>query len=172
LPAFGRVESKGGAFRPGLSSVWMPASLDGLDRAQLAAVTHRGGPLLILGGPGTGKTHVLAHRAAWLVEEGTAAESVLLLAPTTAAAADLRARVETLIDTPYDELSVYGAQALCERILRDEALEGSTRCSLRSRRPTAWRCCSSASTTCHCAATRSAATLRRCSPASSSGSTA
>ena len=101
----------------------MPASLDGLDRAQLAAVTHRGGPLLILGGPGTGKTHVLAHRAAWLVEEGTAAESVLLLAPTAASAADLRQRLESLIDTPYDELSVYGAQELCERILRDEALE-------------------------------------------------
>ena len=82
--------------------MWMPASLDGLDRAQLAAVTHRGGPLLILGGPGTGKTHVLAHRAAWLVEEGTAAESVLLEAPTAAAAADLRQRLEAQIDTPYD----------------------------------------------------------------------
>src|SRR6478736_4227043 len=101
----------------------MPASLDGLDRAQRAAVTHRGGPLLILGGPGTGKTHVLAHRAAWLVEEGTAAASVLVVAPTAAGAADLRQRIETLIDTPYDELSVYGAQELCERVLRDEALE-------------------------------------------------
>src|SRR5437764_10413375 len=83
----------------------MPASLDGLDRAQRAAVTHRGGPLLILGGPGTGKTHVLAHRAAWLVEEGTPAASVLVLAPTAAAASDLRVRLETLIDSPYDELS-------------------------------------------------------------------
>jgi DNA helicase-2/ATP-dependent DNA helicase PcrA len=101
----------------------MPASLDGLDRSQRAAVTHRGGPLLILGGPGTGKTHVLAHRAAWLIEEGTPAGSVLLLAPTAAAAADLRQRLEALVDTPYDELSVYGAQELCERLLRDEALE-------------------------------------------------
>src|SRR3954470_22643685 len=101
----------------------MPASLDGLDRAQLAAVTHRGGPLLVLGGPGTGKTHVLTHRAGWLVEEGTAAEAVLLLAPTTRAAQDLRVALETLIETPYEELSVYGAQELCERLLRDEALE-------------------------------------------------
>src|SRR5260221_7529666 len=101
----------------------MPASLDGLDRAQLAAVTHRGGPLLILGGPGTGKTHVMTHRAAWLVEEGLAANAVLVLAPTSAGAADLRFRVETLIETPYDELSVYGARELCERLLRDEALE-------------------------------------------------
>src|SRR3954465_15049854 len=101
----------------------MPASLDGLDRAQLAAVTHRGGPLLILGGPGTGKTHVLAHRAGWLIEEGAPAASGLVLAPTAAAAADLRLRLETLIETPYEELSVFGAQELCERLLRDEALE-------------------------------------------------
>src|SRR4051794_16259966 len=101
----------------------MPASLDGLDRAQLAAVTHRGGPLLILGGPGTGKTHVLARRAAWLVEEGTAADSVLVLAPSAAAARDLRLRIEALVDTPYDELSIYGAQEFCERLLRDQALE-------------------------------------------------
>src|SRR3954454_24440461 len=101
----------------------MPASLDGLDRAQLAAVTHRGGPLLILGGPGTGKTHVLTHRAAWLIEEGAPAASVLVLAPTPAGAGDLQQRMETLIDMAYDELSVYGAQELCERLLRDEALE-------------------------------------------------
>src|SRR3954454_11171986 len=100
----------------------MPASLDGLDRAQLAAVTHRGGPLLILGGPGTGKTQVLAQRAAWLIEEGAPAASVLVLSPTPAGAADLRQRMETVIDTPYDELSVYGAQELCARLLRDEAL--------------------------------------------------
>jgi superfamily I DNA/RNA helicase len=117
------VRIQAGRFAPGLSCVWMPASLDGLDRAQLAAVTHRGGPLLILGGPGTGKTHVLAHRAQWLIEEGVPAEGVLVLAPTTAAAADLRMRIETLIETPYDELSVFGAQELCERLLRDEALE-------------------------------------------------
>src|SRR4051794_19154568 len=101
----------------------MPASLDGLDRAQLGAVTHRGGPLLILGGPGTGKTHVLAHRAAWLVEQDTPADRVLVLSPSAAGAADLRLRMEALIDTPYDELSVYGARELCKRLLRDEALE-------------------------------------------------
>src|SRR3954447_557649 len=107
----------------GLSSHGMPASLDGLDRAQQSAVTHRGGPLLVLGGPGSGKTHVIAHRAAWLVEEGTAAETVLVVAPKPAGAADIRVRLETLIETPYEELAVFGAQELCERILRDEALE-------------------------------------------------
>jgi DNA helicase-2/ATP-dependent DNA helicase PcrA len=101
----------------------MPASLDGLDRAQLAAVTHRGGPLLVLGGPGSGKTHVIAHRAASLIEEGTPAEAVLVLAPMPAGAADLRVRLETLIERPYDELSVFSAREFSERLLRDEALE-------------------------------------------------
>src|SRR3954452_11656746 len=101
----------------------MPASLDGLDRNQRAAVTHRGGPLLVMGGPGSGKTHVIANRAAWLVEEGAPANSVLVLTPTAGAAAEMRGLIESLIDVPYDELSVYGAQELCERLLRDEALE-------------------------------------------------
>src|SRR3954451_20256133 len=106
-----------------LSSHGMPASLDGLDRAQQSAVTHRGGPLLVLGGPGSGKTHVIAHRAAWLIEEGASAQSVLVVARNPAGAADIRVRLETLIETPYEELAVFGAQELCERILRDEALE-------------------------------------------------
>ncbi len=84
---------------------------------------HPGGPLLVVGGPGTGKTHVITHRAGWLVEQGTPAARVLLVAPSAAGAADLRLRLETLIETPYDELHVYGAQDLCERLLRDEALE-------------------------------------------------
>src|SRR4051794_29150996 len=122
-PRCGGLNPCSDRFQPGLSSRCMPASLDGLDRAQRAAVTHRAGPLLILGGPGTGKTHVLAHRAGWLIEEGAPAASVLGLGPTAAPAADLRLRLETLIETPYDDLSVYGAQELCERLLRDEALE-------------------------------------------------
>ena len=51
----------------------MPASLDGLSRAQLAAVTHPEGPLLVLAGAGTGKTRTLTSRFAWLVEQGVPA---------------------------------------------------------------------------------------------------
>src|SRR5436305_4928886 len=101
----------------------MPDALDGLDRTQRAAVTHRGSPLLVIGGPGTGKTHVVARRAAWLVEEGAAPENVLVVALSRSAAAALRCRLESLIDVPYDELSVYGVRDLCERLLRAEALE-------------------------------------------------
>src|SRR5437763_1214128 len=101
----------------------MPDSLDGLDRSQQAAVTHRGGPLAVIGGPGTGKTHVIARRAAWLVEQGAPAGAVLVVALSRAAASDLRVQLESLIDAPYDELAVHGVRDLCERILRDEALE-------------------------------------------------
>src|SRR5437763_13736606 len=101
----------------------MPDSLDGLDRTQHAAVTHRGGPLVVIGGPGTGKTHVIARRAAWLVEQGAAPGAVLVVALWRAAASDLRVQLESLIDAPYDELSVHSVRDLCEQILRDEALE-------------------------------------------------
>ena len=57
----------------------MPASLDGLSRAQRAAVTHPGGPLLIVAGAGTGKTRTLTRRFAWLVEQGVPADEVLAL---------------------------------------------------------------------------------------------
>ena len=43
---------------------------DGLTSAQRQAVTHAGGPLLVLGGPGTGKTRTLIARFQWLVQQG------------------------------------------------------------------------------------------------------
>ena len=101
----------------------MPSSLGGLDRTQRAAVTHRGGPLLVLGGAGTGKSLVLVRRAARLVERGTAPGQVLLIALSDAETARMRCELETLIETSYDELAVHSIHDLCERILRDEALE-------------------------------------------------
>ena len=54
---------------------------------QLDAVTHPGGPLLVLGGAGTGKTTVLCERFAWLVsEQGMAPESILALTVSEPAA--------------------------------------------------------------------------------------
>ena len=57
----------------------MPALLDGLNASQRGVVAHSGGPLLVVAGPGTGKTRTLTERYAWLVEEGTPAECVLAL---------------------------------------------------------------------------------------------
>src|ERR671916_373741 len=55
----------------------MPEGSDGLNAAQLEAVTHPGGPLLVVGGAGTGKTATLVERFAWLVDQGAALEGGL-----------------------------------------------------------------------------------------------
>jgi DNA helicase II / ATP-dependent DNA helicase PcrA len=69
--------------------------LDDLNAEQRAAATHRGGPLLILAGAGTGKTTTLCARVAWLLSEGVPAERILLLTFTRRAAREMvdRARV-------------------------------------------------------------------------------
>ncbi len=97
----------------------MPDPLDGLTRSQLAAVTHAGGPLLVLGGAGTGKTQVLARRFAWLAAEGTRPDAIAVLTLTPRSAASLLADIDALVDPPYDELTVTTSQAFAERVLRD-----------------------------------------------------
>ncbi|HEY1540692.1 MAG TPA: ATP-dependent DNA helicase [Solirubrobacteraceae bacterium] len=102
------------------SALAVPADLTA---AQARAVTHPGGPLLVLGAAGTGKTTVLVARLAWLVAQGAAPESVLALSPSSAAAAALRRRVEDALERPYEELAVHSVRELCTRLLRDETAE-------------------------------------------------
>jgi DNA helicase-2/ATP-dependent DNA helicase PcrA len=91
---------------------------------QALAVGHRGGPLLVLGGAGSGRTQTLVARFAGLVASGVAPEEVLLLTRTGAAAESLRARVEDALgDRPFEELPVMPLHGMCARLLRDEALE-------------------------------------------------
>jgi len=67
--------------------------LDGLNEQQRRAVTHVGGPLLVLAGAGTGKTRTLVSRAAWLRDcQGIQASRILLLTFTRRAAGDMLAR--------------------------------------------------------------------------------
>src|SRR5215212_3349091 len=101
----------------------MPASLDAISRAQLAAVTHPEGPLLVLAGAGTGKTLTLTSRFAWLVEQGVPADAILALTFSSPAAAEMRERLEALIESPYENLHVATFHAFCARLLQDEALE-------------------------------------------------
>src|SRR5215213_8741731 len=101
----------------------MPVALDGLSRAQEAAVTHADGPLVVVAGAGTGKTHTVVHRFAWLVDEGVPAEQILALTFSARAAADLRERLEALLESPYEELHVETFRSFCLRLLQDEALE-------------------------------------------------
>jgi DNA helicase-2/ATP-dependent DNA helicase PcrA len=101
----------------------MPVALDGLNRAQEAAVTHADGPLVVVAGAGTGKTQTIVHRFAWLVEQGIPAEQLLVLTFSGPAAADLRERLEVVLDSPYEELHVETFRSFCLRLLQDEALE-------------------------------------------------
>ena len=101
----------------------MPRSTDGLTQQQRAAVTHPGGPLLVLGAAGTGKTRTLERRFAWLVEQGAEASRVVAIALSPSAAAAMRERLETLVQPPYDELHVDTFRSFCARLLREEALE-------------------------------------------------
>lgn len=94
-----------------------------LTAAQERAITHARGPLLVLGAAGTGKTTVLVQRLRWLCEQGARPESILVLSPSSAAAAELRRRVEDALDRPYEELAVHSVRDVCARLLRDEIAE-------------------------------------------------
>ena len=143
-----------------------------LSPAQSRVVGHPGGPLLVVAGPGTGKTTVLVERFARLVADGAHPESVLALVAAPAAARRLRALLEEAIDGAYEELAVHTVHDLCARILHDEALEaGLDPFVVPLGRATGWRCCSSTSTSCRCASTTSAAAPPRSCRASSRAST-
>jgi DNA helicase-2/ATP-dependent DNA helicase PcrA len=101
----------------------MPDPLDGLNDAQREAVAHTGGPALVIGGAGTGKSEMLARRFAWLAAEGTAPETLLALSPSPAGAARLRRRIEELLDPPWEELHATTLPELCARLLHEEAHE-------------------------------------------------
>ena len=81
------------------------------------------GPLLVLGGAGTGKTEFLRRRFGWLVEQGAPAHSLLVLASSARAASDMRTAIEERVEPPYEELHVHTFHSFCERLLRDEAPE-------------------------------------------------
>jgi superfamily I DNA/RNA helicase/RecB family exonuclease len=102
----------------------VPDPLDGLTPAQRQVVAHRGGPLVVVGAAGTGKTRALRHRYAWLATEGgLAPEQVLALTSSMAAADAMRAGVEDELERGFEELAVHTVHGFGARLLRDEALE-------------------------------------------------
>src|SRR5918996_239511 len=101
----------------------MPDLLDGLNASQRAVVAHPGGPLVVVAGPGTGKTRTLTERFAWFVGEGKPPECILALTFSDPAAAAMRERLEARLDAPYEELNVLTFHSFCVKLLQDEALE-------------------------------------------------
>src|SRR4051812_22823830 len=101
----------------------MPESQDAPNRAQRAAATHPGGPLLVVAGAGAGKTSPLGRRFGGLVEQGTPADRILPLTFSSSPGAEMRERLETLIPSPYEELHVQPFHGFCSTLLADESLE-------------------------------------------------
>ncbi|MFM7927261.1 MAG: ATP-dependent helicase, partial [Pirellula sp.] len=94
----------------------MSQILDGLNEAQRKAVTHVDGPLLTLAGPGTGKTRVVTHRIAYMLEQGVSPYSILALTFTNKAAKEMKHRVAKIVgENPIWMGTFHG---YCARFLR------------------------------------------------------
>ncbi len=97
------------------------ALLEDLTVAQRAAVTHRDGALLVLAGPGSGKTTVVTRRIACLIANGVEPWQILALTFTNKAAGEMRQRVESLLagQGPHDgSPTVATFHSFCARLLR------------------------------------------------------
>lgn len=93
--------------------------LEKLNRQQIAAVTHQGGHQLVVAGAGTGKTRVLTHRIAWLIEQGLARpHEIMALTFTNKAAKEMSTRLEALIGPQAKMVTMGTFHAVCSRILR------------------------------------------------------
>jgi DNA helicase-2/ATP-dependent DNA helicase PcrA len=93
--------------------------LDGLNDAQRQAVGSPLGAALVLAGAGSGKTRVLVHRVAWLIQvEGASPNSILAVTFTNKAAAEMRGRIETLLGIPGGGMWIGTFHGLAHRLLR------------------------------------------------------
>jgi DNA helicase-2/ATP-dependent DNA helicase PcrA len=93
--------------------------LESLNDAQRQAVTAPAEPTLVIAGAGSGKTRVLVHRAAWLIDvEGVSPQGLLAVTFTNKAAAEMRGRIEALLGMSVSHLWIGTFHGLAHRLLR------------------------------------------------------
>ena len=98
--------------------------LDPLNAAQREAVTSPDEPMLVVAGAGSGKTRVLVHRIAWLIQvENVSPLGILAVTFTNKAAAEMRSRIEALLGVPAGNLWVGTFHGLAHKMLRQNYKE-------------------------------------------------